>query len=99
MMQSAAEYLPAGESFPIWYLAKLFHCDRQHLVHLVKSGEIAGAIDLRGKSSSRSCIRIPRDSLIEFLESRKIAGASKIGRRGLSCGRVDCAGGNRCADF
>jgi Helix-turn-helix domain len=81
--QPAADMLPAGESFPVWQLARLFHVDRQHLVNLIESGEIKVAIDLRGKTSSRSCIRVPRNSLIEFLQSRKvIASACKLGRRG-----------------
>jgi len=67
-------HLPAGESFPIWQLAQWFHVDRMHLVHLIESGEIL-AFDLRGKSSSRSCIRVPRDALIDFLQRRQIAAA------------------------
>jgi hypothetical protein len=66
------EHLPAGESFPVWQLAQMFHVDRKHLINLIESGEIKVAFDLRGKASSQSCIRVPRNSLLEFLEKRQV---------------------------
>jgi hypothetical protein len=67
------EHLPAGESFPVWKLAQLFHVSDQHLVNLIEEGEIT-AFDLRGKTSSRSCVRVPRNALIEFLQRRQVKG-------------------------
>jgi hypothetical protein len=63
--------LPQGESFPVWKLAQMFHIDRKHLANLIEQGELV-AFDLRGKSSSQSCLRVPRNSLIEFLAKRQI---------------------------
>jgi hypothetical protein len=71
------EHLPAGESFPVWQLAQLFHVNRQHLINLIESGEIKIAFDFRGKSSSKSCIRVPRDSLIAFLEKRQVIAVTR----------------------
>ena len=49
----------------------------------IESGELQGAIDLRGKNSSRSCVRIPRESVISFLEARQIiATTDTLARRG-----------------
>jgi hypothetical protein len=55
------------------------------LVNLVESGEIKPAFDFRGKASSRSCMRIPREALMEFLESRKIIAVAPVkGRKNSS---------------
>lgn len=70
------EHLPAGESFPVWKLAQLFHVSAQHLVDLIEEGEIV-AFDLRGKTSSRACIRVQRAELIKFLQSREITATGK----------------------
>jgi hypothetical protein len=69
------EHLPAGESFPVWRLAQLFHIHRTHLTNLIEQGELV-AFDLRGKNSSRSCVRVPRNSLVEFLAKRQILAAA-----------------------
>jgi hypothetical protein len=69
---TVTEYLPAGESFPVHLLARVLHVDRKHVIHLIDSGEIKCAVDLRGPGSSRSTIRVSRAAVIEFLESRKI---------------------------
>jgi excisionase family DNA binding protein len=79
---SVSEYLPPGETFAVWQLAKMLNCHRSHLVHLIEAGEIV-AFDLRGKKASRSTMRVPRNSIVEFLEKRQvIAAATKLGRRG-----------------
>jgi len=69
------EHLPAGESFPVWQLAQMFHVHRTHLTNLIEQGELV-AFDLRGKASSRSCVRVPRTSLVEFLARRQIVAAA-----------------------
>jgi len=69
------EHLPAGESFPVWQLAQMFHVSKLHLSNLIEQGELA-AFDLRGKASSRSCVRVPRNSLVEFLAKRQIVAAA-----------------------
>jgi hypothetical protein len=77
------EHLPPGESFAVWQLAKLLHCHRTHLVHLIESGELV-AFDLRAKSASRSTMRVPRDSIVEFLQKRQVIAATtgkKHGRK------------------
>jgi hypothetical protein len=67
-----SEFLPPGESFPVWLLAKHLHVHRTHIINLIDVGEIKCAVDLRGPGSSRSTIRVPRAAVISFLESRKI---------------------------
>jgi len=56
--------------FAIWQLSKVLRCNRQHIVDLVEQGELV-AFDLRGANSSRSCVRVPRASVIAFLEARQ----------------------------
>jgi hypothetical protein len=63
--------LPAGQCFPVWQLAKLLGCHRQHIINLVEQGDLV-AFDLRGPGSSRATLRIPRNSMIAFLEARQI---------------------------
>jgi hypothetical protein len=73
----------------VWQLAKILCCHRQHLVNLCESGAIKVAIDIRGKGSSRSTIRVPRAAVLEFLESRQVIvlpspqpkSRDKLGRR------------------
>jgi hypothetical protein len=69
---NVTEYLPPGESFPVYLLARVLHIDRKHVVHLIDTGELKCAVDLRGPGASRSTIRISRAAVIEFLESRRI---------------------------
>jgi excisionase family DNA binding protein len=63
--------LPPGESLPIHVVARALSCHRNHLVNLIEAGHLE-AYDLRGPHSSRSTIRITRQTLIEWLASRKI---------------------------
>jgi hypothetical protein len=66
------EYLPEGDSFPVHVLARILHVDRDHIVHLIDTGEIKCAVDLRSPGASRSTIRVSRVAIVEFLESRRI---------------------------
>ncbi len=66
-----AGLLPPGETFAVWQLAKLLWCHRNHLVHLIEEGELV-AFDLRGKGSTRSTLRVPRGSIVSFLEKRQV---------------------------
>lgn len=63
--------LPRQDFFPTWQLARLWHCTAQHVVNLVESGELLIALDLRGKASSKSMIRVPRKAVVRFLNARK----------------------------
>jgi hypothetical protein len=63
--------LPPGESLPIHVVARALACHRKHLVNLIEAGDLE-AYDLRGPHSSRSTIRVTRQTLIQWLESRKI---------------------------
>jgi hypothetical protein len=64
--------LPEGKEWfsPRW-LAKHWGKSLQHVHNLVESGEIRGAIDLRGKGSGRSDLNIPRSAVVDFLNRRK----------------------------
>ncbi len=64
--------LPAGmDFFPVWWLASRWGVSKQHVINLVESGEIRVALDLRGGGASKSLIRVPRCSVLEFLKKRK----------------------------
>ncbi len=66
------EDLPAGvESFSLHWLAKRWKVSVQHVFNLVESGEIPVAVDLRNLKSSKACIRVPRKSVVAFLNKRK----------------------------
>src|SRR6266496_2994012 len=69
--------MPEG-FYPIGQIAKLLAVDRVHLKRLIESGEIC-AVDLRGSDAHRACVRISRDALVSFIESRRIA--KKVGSR------------------
>ena len=62
--------LPPWDFFPIHYLAKRWHCSIQHIFNLIESGEIKVSTDLRNAAASRAMIRIPRKSVVEFLNRR-----------------------------
>ena len=76
-----SEYLPAGESFPVHLLARVLRVHRDHVIHLIDSGELKCAVDLRSPGASRSLIRVPRAAVVEFLESRKILIVESPGKR------------------
>lgn len=63
--------LPNFQFFPVWLLAKTWHCHRTHVVNLIEAGELKVPVDLRGANSSKSMWRVPRASIIEFLNKRK----------------------------
>lgn len=63
--------LPPWDFFPVWWLAERWHCDTEHIVHLIDSGELPLGVDLRNKGSSKTMIRIPRKSVVHFLNLRK----------------------------
>jgi hypothetical protein len=66
------DVLPDWDGFPVFWVAKRWHCTSNHILNLIDSGEIKVPIDLRNKASSRAMIRIPRGSLIEFINRRKV---------------------------
>jgi len=62
---------PKINFFPVWQIAKLLNVSAGHVFHLIESGELACPVDLRNSASSRTCIRVPRKCLSDFLNSRK----------------------------
>jgi hypothetical protein len=72
-----SEYLPPGDNFPVYLLARFLHVHRQHVLNLIDCGEIKCAIDIRSPHASRSTIRVPRWAVEEFLKSREIVVVSK----------------------
>lgn len=66
------DVLPQQEFFPVWQLAKLWKANRQHIINLIESGELKVPVDLRGKAATKTMIRVPRGSVIEFLNRRKV---------------------------
>lgn len=65
--------LPAGmNSFSLLWLANFWGCSLRHVFNLVESGAFGpGAVDLRNIKSSRSMIRLPRKTVVEFLNNRQ----------------------------
>lgn len=63
--------LPPGEALPVYVIARILCVHRTHVLNWIDSGELK-AIDLRGSQSSRSTVRVERQSLVKFLESRQI---------------------------
>ena len=62
--------LPAGvEMFDIPMLNKIFSTSGGHWLALVECGEI-GSVKLRSPDASKAVIRVPRASLVAFLEKR-----------------------------
>jgi hypothetical protein len=66
-----AQELPPWDFFPVWWLAKSWHGSDEHVLRLIEKGELPVGVDLRSPGASRSMIRIPRKSVIEFLNRRK----------------------------
>lgn len=67
----------AGRSFDfklvgVPQLAKEWHCTTQHIFNLIEEGQLPGAVDLRGKAATKTMIRVPRASVVEFLNRRKV---------------------------
>jgi len=65
------DLLPPGRFFAVWRLAEIFSVSRDHVWNLVLDGEFEG-VDARRRGCSRYSVLIPRASVIEFLERRKI---------------------------
>lgn len=63
--------LPPGESIAVHVLARFWGVHPTHVSNLIEAGEIQ-AVDLRGPKSSRSTLRVPRGSLVEFLAKRQV---------------------------
>jgi hypothetical protein len=63
--------LPPWNFFPIAWCANEWHCSPEHIVNLIETGELPVGVDLRGHKSSKMMIRIPRKSLVAFLNHRK----------------------------
>ena len=65
--------LPAyARFFPVFLLAKIFRCHRQHVINLIESGDLKVPIDLRGPRATKSMWRAPRPAVVEFLNNRKV---------------------------
>jgi len=64
-------HLPAGmETFTIRFLSLWFRSSKQHWINLIESGHIA-AVDLSTPGKSKSMMRVPRASLVKFLNDKK----------------------------
>ena|ERR1017187_3299066 len=63
--------LPPWDFFPVFCLAEKWHVTTQHVINLIESGELEVGVDLRNKASSRAVIRVPRKSVVRFLNARK----------------------------
>ena len=63
-------HLPAGmESFNVRWLARWFGTSHQHWINLIECGAIR-ATDLRSPGTSKSMHRVPRATLITYLNAK-----------------------------
>ena len=63
--------LPSGrEFFCLSEVAEMWSCHGIHVTRLIESGALAAAVDLRLPGTSKAMLRIPRASLIGFMEKR-----------------------------
>jgi len=72
-----AEHLPNWESFPVNFLAKYLQIHRDHVLRLIELGEISPVLDLRAPNSTRSCLRVPREAVLDFLKTRQVTVVGK----------------------
>lgn len=62
---------PGREFFRLPELACLWRCHPTHIQRLIDSGELPISVDLRGPGASKSMQRVPRASVVAFLNRRK----------------------------
>lgn len=63
-----SDLLPAGiESFTVRKMAALFGTSHQHWINQIECGKLR-AVDLRSPGAMKSMYRIPRASLIDYLD-------------------------------
>jgi hypothetical protein len=67
------DHLPAGvDSFALHWIAGRFGGTVRHWFNLAEKGVFGtGIVDLRSPGSSKAMLRIPRASLVKFLNSRR----------------------------
>jgi len=53
------------------HVAYTLGCTREHIYHLIDEGAFENALPIETDSAGRQCWRIPRQSVIEFINSRK----------------------------
>jgi len=75
-----AKLLPPGELLPIHVIARALNCNRSVLFNHIDSGELI-AYDVRNAGSSRFCIRIERQSLLEWIKKRQGTIGKHVGKR------------------
>jgi hypothetical protein len=64
--------LPEGkEFFTVRQLATLWGVSLNHVSNLIDSGELEVSVDLRGLKSTKALLRVPRKSVVAFLNRRK----------------------------
>jgi hypothetical protein len=58
-------------------LAQLLGFNRNQISAWIEEGDFKLAWDLRCPGSSRACVRVPRQAVLEFLENRQIITSTK----------------------
>lgn len=61
---------PGKEWFSVPFLADLWDCDAKHVHALIDKGAIKWSASLHSPGSTKSMRRIPRQAVVEFLDSR-----------------------------
>ena len=69
--------LPDHQSFSVQQLSQLLSINRAEVSRLIEEGAFSLAYDLRSPGASRSCLRVPRQAVLEFLENGQISTSTK----------------------
>lgn len=65
------ELPPGREFFPVRELAALWRCTIKHVHNLIDSGELETTVNLKHPNAKKSMRRVPRKSVVDFLNRRK----------------------------
>jgi hypothetical protein len=68
---TVASFVPAGrESFSLREIAEIWRCSIHHLSRLIDEKEILVPQENIDRAATRSTIRVPRASLVDFIKQR-----------------------------
>ena len=62
--------VPPDKFMRVTHFAKWLECSTHHILNLIRSGEIQVPQELQKSAPSGAAMRIPRESILKFLEAR-----------------------------
>jgi hypothetical protein len=63
-------FVPPDKFMRVQNLARFCVCSSEHIIRLIKSGEIEVPADLQKSAPSGPAMRVPRESIIDFFKRR-----------------------------